>query len=280
MSSRALGRGPSRRLSDHVRDRVRDRHRGSRTRLDTETASRFDRVPQLRSSRDVSVAPTSSRPIRARARRRRRLGRVTVAIASGARDDETIRAGIERWIRAHEPDCADAVVEPLTRPAVGLSSDTSFVTAVDAVRVPPARRCCGSRPRARGCSRATTSACRSTGRRRCAPSGIPTAPARYEPDPAWLGAPFMVMPRVAGRGPGHEPVVPAGRLAGRRRRRAAAARDRPRSSRRSARCTGCRRTAVGADAASRSRRRVDRWCAYLDWAATGGRGARLPRPRA
>ena len=53
-----------------------------------------------------------------------------MAIASGARDDETIRAGIERWIRAHEPDAADAVVEPLTRPAVGLSSDTSFVTAV------------------------------------------------------------------------------------------------------------------------------------------------------
>ena len=69
-----------------------------------------------------------------------------MAIASAARDDETIRAGIERWIRAHEPDATADVVEPLTRPAAGLSSDTSFVTALApdgarrswVVRLPPA----------------------------------------------------------------------------------------------------------------------------------------------
>jgi aminoglycoside phosphotransferase (APT) family kinase protein len=120
-----------------------------------------------------------------------------VAIASDARDDETIRAGIERWIRAHDPDAGDAVVEPLTRPPVGLSSDTSFVTAVapddsrrsSVVRLPPAGA--GLFPEYDlGLQVARQEALRAV--------GIPTAPARYEPDPDWLGAPFMVMPRLPG----------------------------------------------------------------------------------
>jgi aminoglycoside phosphotransferase (APT) family kinase protein len=122
---------------------------------------------------------------------------VGVAIASGARDDETIRSGIERWIRTHEPDAADATVAPLTRPAAGLSSDTCFVTATTAahaprdlvLRLPPAGE--GLFPE----YDLDAQVRRQEGLRAV---GIPTAPARFEPDPTWVGAPFMVMPRVPG----------------------------------------------------------------------------------
>jgi aminoglycoside phosphotransferase (APT) family kinase protein len=119
-----------------------------------------------------------------------------VAIASHARDDEAIRAGIERWMRESEP-LDDVVVEPLTRPAVGLSSDTAFVTAVasdgarrsSVVRLPPAGD---------GLFRDYDLAGQVARQEALRAVGIPTAPARHEPDPAWVGAPFMVMPRVPG----------------------------------------------------------------------------------
>jgi aminoglycoside phosphotransferase (APT) family kinase protein len=120
-----------------------------------------------------------------------------VAIASGARDDETVRAGFERWIRAHEPGCADASVQPLTRPSAGLSSDTSFATATTptgatrafVLRLPPAGD--GLFPE----YDLGLQVSRQEALRACA---IPTAPARHETDPAWLGVPFMVMPRLPG----------------------------------------------------------------------------------
>src|SRR4051794_4722462 len=100
-------------------------------------------------------------------------------------------------MRASEPQADAVVVEPLTRPAVGLSSDTAFVTAVapdgarrsSVVRLPPAGD--GLFPDYDLAGQvARQEALRAV--------GIPTAPARYEPDPAWMGAPFMVMPRVPG----------------------------------------------------------------------------------
>jgi len=192
---------------------------------------------------------------------------VTVAIASGARDDETIRAGIERWIRAHEPDAAEAVVEPLTRPAVGLSSDTSFVTAVwpsghrrrSVLRLPPAGD--GLFPEYDlGVQVDRQEALRA--------AGIATAPARFEADDSWLGAPFMVMPRVPGEVLANNPsYLRAGWLldGGEPRQRhvidaflttlGTLHRVAP--------------AAVGAEPEPLAAT-VERWCAYLDWAATGG----------
>lgn len=119
-----------------------------------------------------------------------------MAIASRARDDEPVRRGIERWLRACEPGRADATVGPLTRPAAGLSSDTCFLTVTGragteaiVVRLPPAGE--GLFPDydlgAQVVVQNTLHA-----------AGIPVATARYEPDDAWLGTPFMVMPRVEG----------------------------------------------------------------------------------
>lgn len=121
-----------------------------------------------------------------------------MGIASGARDDGELRSGIERWLLARGLVPADATVEPISRPAAGLSSDTAFVTAVaptgtrDAfvVRLPPMGE--GLFPEYD--LRAQVDRQNSLAAR-----GIPVAaPVRYEPDPAWLGAPFMVMPRVRG----------------------------------------------------------------------------------
>ena len=101
-------------------------------------------------------------------------------------------------MRTHEPELADASVAPLTRPAAGLSSDTCFVTVAGAVgtrefvlRLPPA----GAGLFPEYDLRAQVEFQNLLSR-----SGIPVpTPARYEPDVAWLGVPFMVMPRVDGR---------------------------------------------------------------------------------
>jgi aminoglycoside phosphotransferase (APT) family kinase protein len=123
---------------------------------------------------------------------------VVLAIASAARDDETIRAAAQRWLRAHEPALLDGTVEPISRPAAGLSSDTCFVGAVTphgerydyVVRLPPDGE--GLFPEydlRRQVDRQNSLARR----------GIPiAAPVRFEADESWLGAPFMVMPRVPG----------------------------------------------------------------------------------
>ena len=118
-----------------------------------------------------------------------------VAIASGERDDETIRAGIERWLCARDEPVR---VAPLTRPAAGLSSDTCFVDARSengthrelVVRLAPV----GDGLFASYNLRAQVEVQNALAER-----GIPTAaPVRFESDPSWLAAPFMVMPRVAG----------------------------------------------------------------------------------
>jgi aminoglycoside phosphotransferase (APT) family kinase protein len=190
-----------------------------------------------------------------------------VAIASDARDDETIRAGIERWIRAHEPDAEDAVVEPLTRPPVGLSSDTSFVTAVasddsrrsSVVRLPPAGD--GLFPEYDlGLQVARQEALRAV--------GIPTAPARYEPDPDWVGAPFMVMPRLPGAvlatNPSYlrEGWLVDGGVERQRRVIEAFLSELGRLHR-------VRPEAIGADPTPLAAT-VAQWFEYLDWAAAGG----------
>ena len=122
-----------------------------------------------------------------------------MAIASGVRDDEVIRAGIERWLQAHEPDLVDAIVAPISRPAAGLSSDTAFIRAVTesgsvgefVVRLAPAGSGLFPEYDLRG---------QADVQNRLGDFGIPVAsPARYEEDGSWLGDPFMVMPRVAGR---------------------------------------------------------------------------------
>ncbi|MBK5288252.1 MAG: phosphotransferase family protein [Acidimicrobiia bacterium] len=122
-----------------------------------------------------------------------------MAVASHARDDEELRAGIERWLHSHVADLADATVAALSRPTTGLSSDTVFVTATPrsgastewVVRLPPAGA---------GLFPTYDLGDQVAIQNGLSAAGIPTAaPASFEPDPSWLGAPFMFMPRCAGR---------------------------------------------------------------------------------
>ncbi len=121
-----------------------------------------------------------------------------MGIASGTRDDDELRAQIERWLVARQLVQADAIVEPISRPAAGLSSDTCFVASVTPTgarndyvfRLPPVGEGLFPEYDLRGqVDRQNALAAR----------GIPIAgPVRFEDDPSWLGAPFMVMPRVPG----------------------------------------------------------------------------------
>ena len=128
-------------------------------------------------------------------------------VGSGAREDVELRAGIARWLDrygiitagAHEIVDGPFTVGPLSRPATGLSSDTSFVTATTTnghehdlvVRLAPAGD---------GLFRHYDLGAQVLTQNALDRSGIPTAaPARYEADRSWVGDPFMVMPRVAGR---------------------------------------------------------------------------------
>lgn len=118
-----------------------------------------------------------------------------MAIAAGQRDREAVRVGLERWL-AREGDAV--VVGALDAPAAGLSSDTLFARVERAssseqlvLRLPPAGE---------GLFPAYDLGRQARVQQVLAEVGYPVAtPVTYEPDPAWLGAPFLVMPRVPGR---------------------------------------------------------------------------------
>jgi len=120
-----------------------------------------------------------------------------VAVGTRQHDLDAVRAGLERWLRAERSDEA-LTVAPLSRPSVGLSSETLFadVATGDALehlvaRLPPAGD--GLFPRYDLAGQAET-------QRRLAGTTIPVAvPLAFEPDPEWVGVPFLLMPRIPGR---------------------------------------------------------------------------------
>lgn len=125
-----------------------------------------------------------------------------MAIANKERDLDVVRDGLARWLRADRPAATDLRVAPLTRPAAGLSSETLFVDVVSTeggierheslvARLPPAGE---------GLFPAYDLSLQARIQERLAPTAIPVAsPVVFEADESWLGAPFLVMPRVPGR---------------------------------------------------------------------------------
>jgi len=125
-----------------------------------------------------------------------------VGIAKKERNLEAVRAGLERWLRARRPEADDLRVAALSRPPAGLSSETLFVDAAWTesggdrreslvARLPPAGE--GLFPRYDLTLQARL-------QELVAPAGIPVAvPIALEHDDAWVGAPFLLMPRVPGR---------------------------------------------------------------------------------
>ena len=125
---------------------------------------------------------------------------------SEPRDLDALRAGLTRWVERWRPEARDVHLSPLVRPATGLSSETLFVD-VDwtlgsgraastqhtswVLRLPP-----------NGEGLFPTYDLGMQGRLQAvlAGAGVPAvAPLAVEEDDAFLGAPFLVMARVAGR---------------------------------------------------------------------------------
>jgi aminoglycoside phosphotransferase (APT) family kinase protein len=119
-----------------------------------------------------------------------------VTIAEGVRDPEELRAGLTRWLT--ESRGGEVTVGPLARPEAGLSTDTLFVDARSTsgeeelvVRLPPLGG--GLFPEYRLDHQARV-------QQLLAGYPVPVAdPVVYVAEPQWLGAPFMVMPKVPGR---------------------------------------------------------------------------------
>jgi len=125
---------------------------------------------------------------------------------SEARDLELLRAGFTRWLRARRPGAPDFRVEPIGQPSTGLSSETLLVDVewsnggpVDGqarheslvARLPP---------NGDGLFPVYDLAGQARVQQIVSAAGLPAVVAlAVELDESWLGAPFLLMPRVAGR---------------------------------------------------------------------------------
>ncbi len=150
---------------------------------------------------------------------------------SEPRDLEALRAGLARWVASWRPELRDVAVAPLVQPATGLSSETIFAEVEWATAPgPTASGAEASGPTASGATASGATASGPTAQREhaswvvrlppngeglfpsydlvmqgklqgvLAHAGVPAVtPLAVEEDDSWVGAPFLVMPRVAGR---------------------------------------------------------------------------------
>ncbi|HXQ91178.1 MAG TPA: phosphotransferase family protein [Acidimicrobiales bacterium] len=127
---------------------------------------------------------------------------------SRPRDLDAVRAGLTRWVGSWRPDARDVRLAPLVQPATGLSSETIFVEvdwtlgsgrghaaapehASWVVRLPP---------HGEGLFPSYDLAMQGRLQAVLAGAGVPAVdPLAVEEDDGWVGAPFLVMPRVAGQ---------------------------------------------------------------------------------
>ena len=122
---------------------------------------------------------------------------------SDARDLQALRAGFTRWLRARVPTGTEVSVAPIGRPDAGLSAETLFIEAeVTEPGRAPAPRALVARlpPTGDGLFPVYDFAGQASVQRHLAAAGVPAVdPVAVEEDPAWIGAPFLVMARVPGR---------------------------------------------------------------------------------
>jgi aminoglycoside phosphotransferase (APT) family kinase protein len=127
----------------------------------------------------------------------------------GGRDPQVIESGIAGWLgsRSH----GHVTIRSIERPTAGYSSDITFVE-VDEQRGAEVRgRSLVVRlaPDGPGTFPRFDLAAQVAAQRAAARAGVPVpSPLHFEEDPSWLGAPFVVMPRVDGHVvgdvPGHD----------------------------------------------------------------------------
>jgi aminoglycoside phosphotransferase (APT) family kinase protein len=114
-------------------------------------------------------------------------------------DDVRLRSGLAEWL-AHRHGAADVSITGWTRPSGGFASDTVLVEAgwtvagrrrTDALVLRTA-------PTGAGTFADYDLAVQWRAQRAAATGGVPVADPVLEDDPAWIGRPFILMPRVEG----------------------------------------------------------------------------------
>jgi aminoglycoside phosphotransferase (APT) family kinase protein len=127
----------------------------------------------------------------------------------GQRDDAALAAGLGRWFAARDARRRDVWVDSLTRPSAGWSNETLVAILTWSqqgetrstrvvVRLPPP---VPSFPHDELKAQAAVL-------RTLRKAGIPAPePLAYEPDPSWLGAPFLLMAHAPGRAAGEVPAL-------------------------------------------------------------------------
>jgi aminoglycoside phosphotransferase (APT) family kinase protein len=116
------------------------------------------------------------------------------------RDDAALAAGIQQWLSCHE-GLDDPVVTEVDRPSAGYSSETVVVGVTWRIEGGvPFRKSLVVRmaPPEVGTFRHYDLRSQWQAQMAAAAAGVPVADPVVETDPGWLGAPFIVMPRVDG----------------------------------------------------------------------------------
>jgi aminoglycoside phosphotransferase (APT) family kinase protein len=126
---------------------------------------------------------------------------------SAARDLEVVRHGFTRWLGAWRPDSPPPRLAPIVQPPTGLSSETLFLE-VDwsdggtPSGDQPATQSLVARlpPNGDGLFPRYDFAAQGRVQEMVAGAGLPAVvPLAVELDESWVGAPFLLMPRVGGR---------------------------------------------------------------------------------
>ncbi|HEY7917838.1 MAG TPA: phosphotransferase family protein [Acidimicrobiales bacterium] len=115
------------------------------------------------------------------------------------RDDSALAAGFTRWLTRHR-DLIDVSVVGLGRPSAGYASETVIVQMAwsgDGGR-PSGSFVIRMAPSGEGTFPHYDLLAQWQAQMAAAGAGVPVADPVLEPDPGWLGAPFLVMPRVDG----------------------------------------------------------------------------------
>ena len=115
------------------------------------------------------------------------------------RDDERVRSGLAAWLAARRG--ADGVeLSGWHRPEGGYSSDTVFVRAAWTAAGGPHRHelVLRTAPRGPGTFADYDLSAQWRAQRAAAGAGVPVADPVFEPDPDWIGRPFVLMDKVDG----------------------------------------------------------------------------------
>lgn len=114
-------------------------------------------------------------------------------------DDTGLRTGLAAWLTRHRE--SDGVeITQWERPSGGYSSDTVFVRATWSESGRPLHHELVLRmaPRGPGTFADYDLSAQVVAQRAAAAAGVPVAEPEFEPDPAWIGRPFVVMHRIDG----------------------------------------------------------------------------------